>query len=146
MSLPAPTSSFVPPVSSTVPVLAVVASEPCIVVLGPVTSPPVASSAGSSRTSVPQPITAIAMPIARITPAPRVATDAKLPLLADTGIVGPEPQLDPETVPDGAVTEERRSVIPGGALGRYVVLGESGRGGMGRVLRAYDPKLQREVA
>ncbi|HWB77607.1 MAG TPA: serine/threonine-protein kinase [Nannocystaceae bacterium] len=66
--------------------------------------------------------------------------------MADTGIVGPEPQLDPETVPDGAVTEERRSVIPGGALGRYVVLGESGRGGMGRVMRAYDPKLQREVA
>ena len=34
----------------------------------------------------------------------------------------------------------------GQQIGRYVVLGEVGRGAMGRVLRAYDPKLQREVA
>lgn len=34
----------------------------------------------------------------------------------------------------------------GRSLGRYVVIDELGRGGMGLVLRAYDPKLQREVA
>lgn len=34
----------------------------------------------------------------------------------------------------------------GDSIGRYVVLEEIGRGGMGRVLRAYDPKLQREIA
>lgn len=39
-----------------------------------------------------------------------------------------------------------REVGVGAALGRFVVLEEVGRGGMGRVLRAYDPKLQREVA
>ncbi|HWB80847.1 MAG TPA: serine/threonine-protein kinase [Nannocystaceae bacterium] len=34
----------------------------------------------------------------------------------------------------------------GSTISRYVVLEEAGRGAMGRVLRAYDPKLQREVA
>jgi tetratricopeptide (TPR) repeat protein/tRNA A-37 threonylcarbamoyl transferase component Bud32 len=37
-------------------------------------------------------------------------------------------------------------VCAGMPVSRYVALEELGRGGMGRVLRAYDPKLQREVA
>jgi tetratricopeptide (TPR) repeat protein len=35
---------------------------------------------------------------------------------------------------------------PGQSLGRYFVIEPIGDGGMGRVLRAYDPKLEREVA
>ncbi len=36
--------------------------------------------------------------------------------------------------------------LAGSTISRYVVLEEVGRGAMGRVLRAYDPKLEREVA
>ncbi len=41
---------------------------------------------------------------------------------------------------------EQPIVAPRGLLGRYAVIEEVGRGGMGIVLRAYDPKLHREVA
>jgi tetratricopeptide (TPR) repeat protein len=37
-------------------------------------------------------------------------------------------------------------LLRGECVGRYVVLDEIGRGGMGRVLRAFDPELQREIA
>ena len=42
--------------------------------------------------------------------------------------------------------EEGAPSVPTSTVSRYVVLEEVGWGGMGRVLRAYDPKLQREVA
>ncbi len=60
------------------------------------------------------------------------------------------------SVPSDAGPDEQTLVVGDGDLlvqdevgrqvGRYVVLEEAGRGAMGRVLRAYDPKLQREVA
>ncbi|HWB78006.1 MAG TPA: serine/threonine-protein kinase [Nannocystaceae bacterium] len=49
--------------------------------------------------------------------------------------------------PRHATGEIAASIVPPGAvLGRYVVVGTIGRGAMGTVLRAYDPKLRREVA
>jgi tetratricopeptide (TPR) repeat protein/tRNA A-37 threonylcarbamoyl transferase component Bud32 len=53
--------------------------------------------------------------------------------------------------PHVAVTDPRTgatepTMVGGRIGGRYVVLEEVGRGGMGRVMRAYDSKLQREVA
>ena len=61
-----------------------------------------------------------------------------------------EPAADPD-----AVTNDLRSLDPrahkddvriGPTVGRYLVVEAIGRGAMGRVFRAYDPKLQREVA
>ena len=51
------------------------------------------------------------------------------------------------TLPAGATVEPIRDVSRRGTLvARYVVLREVGRGGMGRVFAAYDPKLDRTIA
>jgi tetratricopeptide (TPR) repeat protein len=62
-------------------------------------------------------------------------------------------QTGTRTHDDETVSEPRRAdagigepPTVGTSIARYVVLAEIARGGMGRVLRAYDPKLQREVA
>ncbi len=44
------------------------------------------------------------------------------------------------------VDQQSGALLPGMSVGRYVVIGELGRGAMGVVLRAFDPKLHREVA
>lgn len=46
----------------------------------------------------------------------------------------------------GTSDRESLAALIGTRLGRYLVIEELGRGGMGLVLRAYDPTLQREVA
>jgi len=59
-------------------------------------------------------------------------------LTADLTVVhDPRPAAPPQTGP---------RATPGTRVGRYLVIEESGRGGAGSVVRAYDPKLQREVA
>ncbi len=48
--------------------------------------------------------------------------------------------------PPAATAGEETGLLKGAAIGRYVVLGLLGRGGMGEVYAAYDPELDRKIA
>lgn len=61
----------------------------------------------------------------------------------DTVHVMAPPRADLET---GAHAQADVPHPQGHLLGRYVIVEQAGLGGMGRVYRAYDPKLRREVA
>jgi tetratricopeptide (TPR) repeat protein/predicted Ser/Thr protein kinase len=68
--------------------------------------------------------------------------------VSSTGATSDESATAAEAVTvigDGAGLPERAEAL-GTKLGRYVVVESLGQGGMGRVVRAYDPKLRREVA
>ncbi len=64
---------------------------------------------------------------------------------ARTAFIGPDTQVD-ASAPAPAPRPELVEPGIGTNHGRYVVLEVLGRGAMGQVLRAYDPKLEREVA
>lgn len=81
----------------------------------------------------------------------RVAPETAAPEAAARGATGSGHA--PQETGDAAITHadagQPPSSIPlttGAALGRYVIVGAIGAGGMGEVYRAYDPKLHREVA
>src|SRR5947209_17563916 len=57
------------------------------------------------------------------------------------GSTGPEVRADPTTSP-----EQPPARLPAEQVGRYPVLGEIGRGGMGVVLHGRDPELGRDLA
>ncbi len=57
-----------------------------------------------------------------------------------------EVEPDAQTLPGGDRPRPEPGVTVGRALGRYVVLGPLGRGGMGTVFKAYDESLDRAIA
>ena len=59
----------------------------------------------------------------------------------------PDAAVDLSTIPAvDSLRSPAEQVTPGGLIGRYIVIRMLGAGGMGVVLAAYDPKLDRKVA
>mgnify|MGYP000551057636 CR=1 FL=1 len=84
---------------------------------------------GSPRSSIP------------LEPTPTSRTVSATAVLAERGITLP-PTLDGRGVP-AQVMQPPANAIP---LGRFRYLEEIGRGGMGRIVEAWDPELRRTVA
>jgi tetratricopeptide (TPR) repeat protein len=60
--------------------------------------------------------------------------------------IAPEPVEDPTRDPSAETFKVAPRLAEGDKVGRYVVLGKVGEGGMGVVYAAYDPELDRKVA
>src|SRR5438128_9072586 len=104
------------------------------------TQPDVPDWAPALDAAAPEPVLPTTPPPpvpAQAPPSDPYAVDATMRLIPTPHIAPPEPPL-PATTPPASPAERR--------IGKYIVKGELGRGGMGAVYLAEQPGLGREVA